>query len=212
MLGIQDFWLFVAAGLMLNIAPGPDMALVAGRSLQLGVRAGLAAALGIGAGCLVHISAAAIGISAILASSAVAFTVLKWIGAAYLVYIGLQMLMTPASGSPPQSATGAAPTSELGGIFPQGFWTNVLNPKVAMFFLAFVPQFIRADAPSKATAFLALGAVFNLTGTAWNLAVAWFAGRLAEPTGFGRARIVLDRALGVLFVVLGVRLALSERL
>src|SRR2546423_4734412 len=93
MIGIQDFWLFVAAGLLLNITPGPDMAYIAARSAQQGVRGGVAAALGVSAGCFVHIAAAAVGVSALLAASAVAFTVLKWVGGAYLVYIGLQMLL-----------------------------------------------------------------------------------------------------------------------
>jgi threonine/homoserine/homoserine lactone efflux protein len=211
MLGIHDLWLFLAAGLLLNVTPGPDIAYIVGRSTQHGVRGGVAAALGICAGCFVHISAAAVGLSAALVASSSAFTMLKWVGAAYLVYIGLRMLTAPqpdALISPPN----LAPTARLRMIFLQGLLTNVLNPKVALFFLAFLPQFIPAGASSKVTAFVILGLIFNLTGTLWNLGVAWCAGRLASAhSALHFVRIWLDRLLGVMFVGLGVRLALSEK-
>jgi threonine/homoserine/homoserine lactone efflux protein len=212
MLGIQDFWLFVAAGLLLNITPGPDIAYIAARGAQHGVRGGVAAALGVGAGCFVHIAAAAVGISALLAASAVAFTLLKWLGAAYLVYVGLQMLLAlrrvgpGVVGQDRQAVEGT-----LRKVFWQGFLTNALNPKVALFFLAFLPQFIDANAPSKVAAFIALGLVFNVTGTLWNLGVAWGAGRLARARPAAAVRIWLERLLGAMFVGFGVRLALSER-
>lgn len=211
MLGIQEFWLFVAAGLLLNVTPGPDMAFIVGRSSQYGTRAGVAAALGIGVGCFIHIAAAAIGISALLAASELAFRVLKWVGAAYLVYIGLQMLKASMRGTQSAAVEYVTRAVNLRSIFFQGFLTNVLNPKVALFFLAFLPQFIRSDAPSTVAAFLLLGLVFNVTGTAWNLGVAWFAGRLMASPGVHRLRVWLDRALGGLFVALGVRLVLAER-
>lgn len=210
MTGIDNIWLFVAAGLLLNVTPGPDMALVMGRSMQMGVRGGGAAALGIGAGSMVHMLAATLGISAILATSATAFTIVKLAGAAYLVYLGARMLLTracPASGTAPAEAP-----ATLFAVFLQGMATNVLNPKVALFFLAFLPQFIAADAPSKAVAFITLGLVFNTTGTAWNLAVAWLAARLARVLAAGSIiRVWLDRALGAMFVALGLRLALLQR-
>lgn len=170
MYGIHDFGLFVAAGLLLNISPGPDMALVVGRSLRDGARAGAVAALGIGAGAFVHIAAAAVGLSVLVASSALAFTIVKWLGAAYLLVIGLSLLLARS----PDAAAGAPlPPAALRVVFLQGFLTNVLNPKVALFFLAFLPQFIDPAAANKALAFVLLGLVFNLTGTAWNLVVAW---------------------------------------
>src|SRR5262245_20035589 len=124
--------------------------------------------------------------------------------ASALVYVGLQMLRESARAA-------QAPTVDLRGrgfhrIFAQGLLTNALNPKVAIFFLAFLPQFIDADAPSKVTAFVCLGLLFNATGTAWNMLVALMAGRMARSTHFGHVRIWLDRTLGALFVVLGVRL------
>jgi threonine/homoserine/homoserine lactone efflux protein len=211
MLGIHDLWLFLAAGLLLNVTPGPDIAYIVGRSTQYGVRGGVAAALGICAGCFVHISAAAVGLSAALVASSSAFTMLKWVGAAYLVYIGLRMLTAsqPDALIPPPNL---APTARLRMIFLQGLLTNVLNPKVALFFLAFLPQFIPAGASSKVTAFVILGLIFNLTGTLWNLGVAWCAGRLASAhSALHFVRIWLGRLLGVMFVGLGVRLALSEK-
>jgi threonine/homoserine/homoserine lactone efflux protein len=209
MLGIHDFWLFLAAGLLLNVTPGPDMALVMGRSLRDGARAGAVAALGIGAGAFVHIAAAALGLSVILATSAFAFAVVKWVGAAYLVVIGLMMLLARPAAATADGAT-LKPAS-LAAVFAQGFLTNVLNPKVALFFLAFLPQFIDPAAPNKALAFVVLGLAFNVTGTAWNLVVAWGAARMAGLSAVQAVRLWLDRVLGALFLGLGIRLALADR-
>ncbi|MGU9981191.1 LysE family translocator [Phreatobacter sp. HK31-P] len=209
MLGIHDFWLFVLAGFLLNVTPGPDMALVMGRAMRDGTRAGAVAAFGIGAGAFVHIAAAAVGLSVLIASSALAFTVIKWVGAAYLVIVGLRLLLAPAGGGAGDCAP--LPPASLRSVFLQGFLTNVLNPKVALFFLAFLPQFIDPAAPSKALAFVVLGLVFNLTGTAWNLMVAWAASRMARLPAFAVVRTWLDRILGALFLGLGIRLALAER-
>jgi RhtB (resistance to homoserine/threonine) family protein len=212
MLGVHDFWLFLLAGVLLNVTPGPDIAYIVARSAQCGVRGGVAAAFGITAGCLVHIAAAAIGVSAILMTSALAFNVLKWIGAAYLVYVGFKMVFASRRAQEsPQSFMRSPTAVKTRTIFFQGFLTNVLNPKVALFFLAFLPQFIRSDASSKAMAFVVLGLVFASTGTVWNLIVAWTAGRLATAwSGLGSMRQWLERSLGALFVGLGVRLALSD--
>ncbi len=210
MLGITDLWLFVIAGLLLNITPGPDMAFIMGRSAQLGARAGAVAALGISAGCFVHIAAAALGLSAILATSAEAFFILKLVGAAYLVWVGISLLRH-AGTSGGGSGNGKAAIS-LRGIFLQGFLTNALNPKVALFFLAFLPQFISAGAPSKALAFIVLGLVFVATGTAVCLLIAWFTARAASVLGAGSAvRTWMERVLGGLFVLLGIRLAFLQR-
>jgi threonine/homoserine/homoserine lactone efflux protein len=187
------------------------MALIFARSAQLWPRAGVAAALGVGTGCFVHITAAALGVSAILMASAYAFSVLKWIGTAYLVYIGLRILWGSFKHSAQTFEVTMSRRDRLPSIFVQGFLTNALNPKVALFFLAFVPQFISADAPSKVAAFILLGLLFNATGTGWNLLVAWSAGQMAVSSRFGRVRVWLDRAIGTVFVSLGVRLAFSER-
>ena len=212
MLGIHDFALFVAAGLLLNITPGPDLLYVVGRSTAQGVRAGAAAALGIGAGCFVHIAAAALGLSAILAASATAFSIVKVIGAAYLVYVGLSLLWSVRK-SVDALTVNRTPleTAHLRTVFTQGFLTNALNPKVALFFLAFVPQFIDADASNKALAFLLLGLVFNFTGTLWNLLVAWLTARTLGGLKTSRIGRWLNGCIGAMFVYLGVRLALAKQ-
>jgi RhtB (resistance to homoserine/threonine) family protein len=209
--GIHDLWLFLMAGVLLNITPGPDMALIIARSTRQGTRAGIVAALGIGAGTFIHIAAAAIGISALIVTSALAFTVLKWVGALYLIYLGIQMLRSSFQLKEPVAAPQFLPALALRQVFLQGVLTNVLNPKVAMFFLAFLPQFVDVDAQSKIAAFVTLGLLFDAVGTAWNIVVAWFAGKLAATSSFGRLKVWLERTIGALFVGVGVRLALAER-
>jgi threonine/homoserine/homoserine lactone efflux protein len=209
-MGIHDLWLFVAAGLLLNITPGPDMALVIARSTAQGTRAGMAAAIGIGAGIFVHIAAAAIGISALIATSAWAFTALQWLGALYLGYIGLKMIAHSLASAAYGGRRPILPLADLRGGILQGFLTNVLNPKVALFFLAFLPQFIDTNAPSKAAAFVVLGLLFDTTGTTWNLGVAWLFAKLGTSAWFDRLQRWLDRAIGALFVAMGIKLLLIE--
>lgn len=210
MFGTHDLLLFVAAGVLLNITPGPDMLYIIARSSAQGARAGAAAALGIGAGCFVHIIAAAFGLSALIAASATAFAILKWLGAIYLVYVGLSLIWTSRDSPDAMPSVALAP-ARLRAIFIQGFLTNVLNPKVALFFLALLPQFIESDAPSKALAFLFLGVVFNVNGTLWNLLVAWIAARFSM--GFRRTRLAawFNRCVGCFFVYLGIRIALAKQ-
>ena len=208
MLGIHDLYLFIAAALLLNVTPGPDTALVIGQSMRHGLRGGVLASLGVSAGCYVHIAAAAIGLSALLLTSALAFTVIKWIGVCYLCYVGLRMLLARETAF---QATDDQPKAS-NSIFWQGFLTNVLNPKVALFFLAFLPQFIDANAPQKALAFVFLGLIINVGGTVWLLMVAWAASRTTSAIrGSARIKLWLERAIGAMFVALGVKLALSER-
>jgi threonine/homoserine/homoserine lactone efflux protein len=210
MLGIHGLWLFVISGLLLNITPGPDTAYIIGRGVQLGWRGGAAAALGISCGCLVHVFGAAVGLSALLAASSAAFTLAKWIGAAYLCLIGVQMLLsrsqTPATGPVIDSHA-----ISIRQVFWQGGLTNVLNPKVALFFLAFLPQFVAADSPHKALAFAVLGLIFIFNGTLWCLGVAAFAAKAAGSIRkSGRALAWINRVLGGLFVYLGVRVAMLQ--
>ncbi|KJC33852.1 lysine transporter LysE [Bradyrhizobium sp. LTSP885] len=209
MLGIHELWLFVLSGLLLNITPGPDTAYIIGRSIQLGWRGGAAAALGISCGCLVHVLGAAIGLSALLMASSAAFLAVKLIGAAYLVLTGLQMLLSRAK--PIADMTGQGGETSVGRIFWQGTLTNVLNPKVALFFLAFLPQFVAADAPHKTLAFLFLGLIFIVTGTLWCLGVAAFAARAAGRIRQSAGVIAwINRSLGGLFIYLGFRVAMLE--
>lgn len=206
-LGITSLPLFIAAGLLLNITPGPDLLFVIGRAAAHGVRAGVAAALGIAAGCLVHTAAVALGVATLLAASSLAFDLIKWAGAAYLLYLGLRLLRGVGAVSPVAQPPVAAP----GATFWQGFVTNVLNPKVALFFLALLPQFVAPDAANKGLALGVLGAIFAVNSLFVIVPVAWLAGRVGERLlRIGRAQRWLDCALGGLFIALAVRLALQR--
>ena len=215
MAGTQHLWLFVVSGLLLNITPGPDSLFIMARSASQGWRAGLVACWGVGAGVFVHVFAAALGLSALLATSAMAFTVVKVVGAAYLVWIGIGMLrQRKTADAAPIAGEAAAPPRAIPYrlIFRQGFLTNVLNPKVALFFLAFVPQFIAPDAASKPLAFLLLGAIFDFNGMLWCHALALFTAFASHKLRVGAAVARwLNRAIGAMFVALGVRLALATR-
>jgi len=210
MLGIHDLPFFILSGLLLNILPGPDSLLIMTRSATQGWRAGSAAAFGIGAGTFVHILAAALGLSAVLATSAAAFTAVKLIGAAYILWMAVGLLRSKRGGDQVQTPT--LPPLPYRKIFGQGFLTNVLNPKVALFFLAFVPQFIAADAPNKALAFIVLGCIFNFNGMLWCNALSLFTARASERVKLSPAlSLWLKRVTGSLFVWLGVKLALSRQ-
>ncbi|HDX8360528.1 TPA: LysE family translocator [Aeromonas hydrophila] len=210
MLGIHDLALFVVSGLLLNMMPGPDSLLIMLRSGSQGWRAGSVAALGIGAGTMVHVLAAALGLSALLSASAELFTVIKLMGALYLVYLGGSLLWQGAGSPAVHEPAVRLPALSYGRIFRQGLLTNVLNPKVALFFLAFVPQFIAPDAPQKALAFVVLGCIFNFNGMIWCHLLAFstaYASRKVALSGWlGRW---LNRLMGGLFVGLGIKLAVE---
>ena len=209
---LDQLGLFIVAGLLLNLTPGPDVLYIVSHALKSGARAGMVAALGIGAGCFVHIFAAALGVSALLAASATAFTLLKWIGAAYLVWVGIRMLRSSAPASIGLAADGQrALKPDLRTIFVRGFVTNVLNPKVALFFLAFLPQFIGPAIDHKALAFLLLGLLFNLNGLIVNFGWAVTAAWLSANVGAVRKGMHwLERAAGAMFLAFGLKLALSD--
>lgn len=209
MFGIHDFVLFVTTGILLNLTPGPDTVYILGRSIAHGRRAGVASALGISVGSVFHTCAAALGLSAFLATSAWAFTAVKLAGAAYLIFLGVRALLE-------RNRDLAIPAhfkrNDAAAAFRQGILTNILNPKVALFFLAFLPQFINSATPSKTLAFLILGLTFVTTGTIWCLILAWFSStfstRLREsPT----VAALLNRIVGSFFIFLGLRLALAAR-
>ena len=212
MTGIHDLGLFVVAGLLLNVTPGPDMAYIAARGASGGFRAGVAATLGITAGCVFHTLAAALGLSVLLATSAAAFTVVKWCGAAYLLYAGIRLVVS--SVRPSGAATKGALLARAAAprIFREALVINVLNPKVALFFLAFLPQFIDAAAPSKALAFIALGCLFNFNSLFTNLPVAWLSVQAGTRIRtHAKASRWLSGVVGALFVLLAARLATLGR-
>nr|WP_315188497.1 LysE family translocator [uncultured Albidiferax sp.] len=217
-LGINHLPLFILSGWLLNLTPGPDVFYILTHGLRGGWRAGVVAAFGITAGCFVHIFAAAVGVSALITASATAFTVLKWLGAAYLVWVGIQMLRAPkpvdATDSVAATADGisASGLKSLKKVFLQGFWTNALNPKVALFFLAFLPQFITPGAAQPTLAFLLLGLLFNLNAVPINLGYALLAAWAARRMGAVRRGMHwLERCAGALFVGFGIKLALSAK-
>ena len=208
MFGIHDFGLFVVAGILLNLTPGPDTVYILGRSIAQGRRAGIASAFGISVGSIFHTCAAALGLSAILSTSAIAFGTIKLIGATYLIFLGIKMILDRRKQLSLPSNFRRRTTIAA---FRQGILTNTLNPKVALFFLAFLPQFIDPASSAKVAAFILLGLTFVTTGTIWCLVLAWFAGIFSER--LRQSETVsqwLNRTAGALFVFLGVRLATTK--
>jgi len=202
------FLSFVVAGLALNIVPGADMTFVIAAAARGGRRDGVVAALGIGAGTLAHILAAVLGLSAILASSPTAFNLIKWIGAAYLLWIAFSLLRSRGS------ADDGADAPAVSGLrlLRAAMLVNILNPKVALFFLAFLPQFVDPEAAMPALQILCLGLWFDLVGTLVNIVIALVAAgaaaRLRHVTWLGRAaRWLAATAMGGL----ALQLAFSGR-
>jgi threonine/homoserine/homoserine lactone efflux protein len=208
MWGTQDIAAFLAAGVLLNLTPGQDTLYILGRSMAQGKRAGILSVLGISSGILFHTVAAATGLSAILAASSMAFTWIRWAGAAYLAFLGARMIL--GKGALGQDLSGVRGPVEAGRIYRQGVLTNVLNPKVALFFLAFLPQFVDPNCTSPIVPFLVLGGLFMATGTAWCLCLVLLSSRLTAALRRGRLSILAQRACGILFIGLGLKLALEQ--
>jgi len=209
MLGIHDYWLFIVLGILLILTPGQDTFYIVGRSLAHGVCIGVASALGISAGCIIHNFAAALGLSAIIMASSSAFLLIKYMGAAYLIYLGWRILTTPIHS---KNISEIPAIQSVYSAFIQGLLTNLLNPKVALFFLALIPQFIDPSSTTKVAAFLVLGCTFLVMGTVWCIILALAA---ANFRGFfmDQPRITnyFSRAAGILFIGLGLRLSVSKQ-
>jgi len=209
MFGIENVALFITTGILLNLYPGPDTLYIVGRSMSQGRGAGVAAALGIGSGGVVHTVLGACGLSAILATSVHAFTVLKIAGCGYLLYQGIKMIADSS-----RSSVGNRVEQQRAGhakIFKQGALTNILNPKVAVFFLALLPQFISVSSPSKPLSFIILGVIFMTTGTIWCLFIAFFASAVGHR--LNRSSVSsqwLKKMNGILFIALGLKLATAK--
>ncbi|MDJ1479144.1 LysE family translocator [Cytophagaceae bacterium YF14B1] len=209
MFGIINYWAFLLAGILLNITPGSDTMYILGRSISHGKQAGIVSALGIATGTLVHTIFAAIGLSVILAQSAMAFTIVKYAGAAYLIFLGVKALL---SKSATNSETATLPKVSLQRIYLSGILTNVLNPKVALFFLAFLPQFIDPTYSNSTLSFLLLGLTFITTGLTWCICLAVFSARLSgyfiqNPT----IKSYMDKATAFVFILLGIKLAFTKK-
>jgi len=206
---IENVWMFALTGLILNLTPGNDMLYVIGRSSGQGTKAGVISALGIGAGCIVHILAAVIGLSALIAQSALAFDIIKYLGAGYLVYLGIKSVVSKKHSI--HIERNLKPLS-YNKIFWQGVITNVLNPKVALFFLAFLPQFISVHEGNTSWQILFLGIWFDAVGTIVNVLVALLFGRIGSWLSKS-PRIVQwqERITGMLLIGLGIKVALSSK-
>lgn len=208
MFDLASLTLFMTATLALNLAPGPDMLYVSTRSLAQGRRAGVISALGIAAGALVHTLAIASGLAALLRAVPIAYEVVKLIGAAYLIWLGVQAIRAKSG---PLQAT-MLPRAGEWAIFRQGMITNLLNPKVALFFLAFLPQFTSPQHGSVPLQIFVLGCLFNLSGTLVNIAVAIVAGSARQWfAANARSERIFRWLTGSVFIGLGLRLALGER-
>jgi threonine/homoserine/homoserine lactone efflux protein len=208
MFGTQHLAVFVVSGILLNLTPGQDTLYIVGRSLSQGRKAGLLSVMGIVSGAIIHTLFAAFGISAILATSGRAFVIVKLFGAAYLIYLGAKMVLERQT-SPVEAANFDRESNWS--IYRAGLLTNLLNPKVALFFMAFLPQFVAPTSDSHVLSFLFLGAVFIFNGTLWCLVLVWIASSVSRSLRqHPSSGLVLKRATGAIFVGLGVRLAISR--
>lgn len=206
---VENFWMFALTGLLLNLTPGNDMLYVIARSSGQGTKAGVVSALGIGAGCIIHIFAAVIGLSALIAQSATAFDIIKYVGAAYLIYLGVKSVL-----SKKHSVKIDQDLKKLSykKIFWQGFVTNVLNPKVALFFLAFLPQFINIHKGNTSLQILFLGTWFDFVGTIVNVLVALLFGKIGAWLSKSPTFIQWqERITGTILIALGIKVALSSK-
>lgn len=205
---IHNFLVFALASLMLNITPGNDMLYVASRSAGQGSKAGVISALGISTGCLVHLAAAVVGLSAIIAQSAMAFNIVKYVGAGYLIYLGVKALLTKTNALKVKQSDEITTYKKL---FFQGVITNILNPKVALFFLAFLPQFIDLSQPKPEFQILLLGSWFNFSGTVVNVIVALLFGKLGSLLNSSSFIKWQEKITGTILIALGIKVALSSR-
>lgn len=205
---LDRYLLFVAGSVLLVITPGPDMAYLLARSVAQGRRAGIVAALGFNAGGYCHLAAALLGLSAMLAASPRAFMAVKWLGAAYLIYLGLQALFSPKAQAlfPVDDAN----PRRLRRVFWQAFLSDVLNVKVGIFFLAFLPQFVDPAAGSRTQQLALLGVTVNVIALSINIPLVFAASRVsARLRGSTTTAHRLTQLMGAVFIAIGLQVALS---
>ncbi|MFI8492626.1 LysE family translocator [Peribacillus butanolivorans] len=203
MLGITSFGLFLLTAFLMNITPGTDTMYIVSKSVSQGRKAGIYSVLGISTGSLVHTFLAAVGLSVILTTSVVLFTAIKILGAAYLIYLGVKMLFQSSS----NMKLSATKDLSIKKIYMQGFITNVANPKVALFFISFLPQFIATDNSYGPFPFIILGLSFVMTGTIWCLIVANFSSYITKKLrNNSKIEYLLNKLTGIIFIGLGIKL------
>lgn len=205
----NSMMLFVIACLTINLIPGPDVIYIVSNTMKGKMVSGMKAALGLGVGYFFHTLAACVGLSAIILSSALAFSIVKWLGALYLVYLGVQALISMYKGNSRVVVSESEDTK--GNIFMQGVVVSVLNPKVALFFLSFLPQFINTSTGSAASQLLILGLIFSVLATLCNVLYATVGSWLFNRPNAGRYTRILEGVSGVLLIGLAGKIALSER-
>ncbi len=207
MLGIINYKLFIISSILLNLTPGADTIYILGKGISKGKKAAIISALGISTGCMVHTVLAAFGLSVILSKSIIAFNIVKAVGAFYLIYLGIKSMKTKDFSLKEEDKENIS----SGKIFREGILTNVLNPKVALFFLSFMPQFISSNNSFGAIPFIVLGSTFVFTGTIWCLILAISSSlmtkKLKEKPSFSK---ILNRVTGIIFVGLGLKLLTSK--
>lgn len=209
MFGIENYPGFIIAAIILNLTPGVDTLYILTRSVSLGKKAGLVSVAGIMSGCIVHVLCAAFGLSLILSTSAMVFSLVKWTGALYLIYLGIKTLFEKSSILDTCGSKNAA--KDMITIYKQGVLTNVLNPKVGLFFLSFLPQFINPDHVNGPIPFLILGGTFLLTGTLWCLVLTYSAAIMTHTLRNSRtAEILLKKISGIIFIGFGLSLAFNK--
>ena len=206
-----NHWLvFFTAALALNLSPGPDIAYIVSNTVARGKRHGFAASFGVCSGSVVHVLAAAFGLSAILAASALAFSAVKWVGAAYLIYLGIRALLS--AGAQFAADAGASTRASTFAIYRQGFMIDVLNPKVAVFFMAFLPQFANPALGHVPAQLVLHGGLVIAVAVVVEAGIVLIAARFTDALRRNpRIGLWLDRALGTVLIGLGLRLALQQR-
>ncbi|WP_313678156.1 LysE family translocator, partial [Pantoea vagans] len=205
---------FVASVVLLCVTPGPDLAYIIGQSMVRGRRAGILSATGVALGSCTHAIASALGLTALIAASPLLFTVIKYIGAAYLIYLGAKMMLSTfgVSKERPLDVQSNMAEVETRRLMLRGFITSITNPKVLLFFIAFFPQFVVIEGDHHAISFLVLGMVYALIGVMIDVLFAILAGGAAGAVAKNQTlRKMLDRVVGATFIGLGIRLALTRR-
>lgn len=208
-IGINHYETFLLAGILLNLTPGNDTIYILSRSIAQGRNAGILSALGIGSGSIIHTMFAAFGLSIIISKSILVFSIIKYLGAIYLVYIGIKMILDKSK----LQFKNIKPAQKKSlSIYRDAALTNIFNPKVAMFFIAFLPQFIEPTYKSSIIPFITLGFTFTFTGTIWCIVLALFSSRIFLKLRVNRKlSFYLNKTCGAVLFGLGIKLALIDR-
>ncbi|CAJ1316103.1 LysE family translocator [Paenibacillus nuruki] len=208
MWGIEHYWIFILSSILLNITPGSDTIYILSRSIFQGKKAGIMSVYGIVSGSLVHTLLAGLGLSLILMQSALAFNIVKWIGAAYLIWLGVRSIMARHEDNPSMQAVESQSNRK---VYLQGMMTNVLNPKVALFYLAFIPQFVSPEQTYGAVPFILLGLTFSTTGILWCMLLVLFSSKMAQRLQSSRISTYMNKITGSIFILLGLNLLRTSR-